>query len=347
MTIARRCWIVVATCLALVLPGCPEAWAKLPTDTLRDVFAEVNNILAGPEIEGQLTERLIAVRKLVNDVFDFREAAELALGREWQARTPAEQEEFVQLFADLFERSYVLRVASKAGLNAGVRVRFFGESVDRDAATVQTALLGRDGGEILLDYEMIKRGERWKIRDVVFEGVSLVANYRAQFHRVIQGWSYPELVARMKAKTAEVRRVSTVPAETASIDPAMRQPPRIEDNLPAALSERRSEFGQHDTVEDTRAGVEPAPLPTGTTPVTAMSYWVQVGAFRNPDAAGRLARRLNGQNLVLSHGPELLLRVRLGPFSDRAEALSKLLELRAKGYKPLIVEEREKLTGGR
>ncbi len=347
MTLARHRLIVVAACLALGLLGCPEVWAESPTDTLRDFFAEVNKILAEPEITGPLTERLIAVRKLVNDVFDFREAAELALGREWQARTPEEREEFVQLFADLFERSYVLRVASKASVKGGLRVRFLDESVDRDAATVRTALVSRDGGEILLDYQMIKRGERWMIRDVVLEGVSLVANYRAQFHSVIQGRSYPELVARMKAKTAEARRVSTVPAETASIDPALRRPPRIEDNLPIALSERRSEFGGPDAVADPRAAAEPAPSPTGTTPVTATSYWVQVGAFRNPDAAGRLASRLHERNLVLSYGPELRLRVRVGPFSDRAEALSKLFELRAKGYKPFIVEEREKLTAGR
>lgn len=341
MTIARHRLIVAAACLTVVLLGCPEVWADSPTDTLRDFFAQVNKILAAPEINGQPTERLIAVRTLVNDVFDFRAAAALALGREWQARTPAEQEEFVQLFADLLERSYVSRVASKASVNAGVRVRFLGESVDRDAGTVRTALVSRGGGEILLDYHMIKRGERWMIRDVVLEGVSLVANYRAQFHRVIQGSSYPELVAQMKAKTAEARRVSTVPAETASIEPAMRRPPRIEDNLPVALSQRRSKFGEHGTVEDTYAGAEPAPLPTGTTPVTAPSYWVQVGAFKNPDAAGRLASRLHEQNLVLSQGPELLLRVRVGPFSDQAEALSKLLELRAKGYKPFIAEERE------
>lgn len=342
MTIARHHLIVAAACLALVLLGCPEVGAESPTDTLRNFFTEVNKTLAEPETEGQPTERLIAVRKLVNDVFDFRDAAELALGREWQARTPAEQEEFVQLFADLLERSYVLRVASKASVNAGIRVRFLDEAVDRDAATVRTAVVSRDGGEILLDYHMIKRsGERWMILDVVIDGVSLAANYHAQFHRVIQGSSYPELVAEMKAKTAEARRVSTVPAETASIEPAMQRPPRIEDNLPVALSERRSDFGERDTVEDTHASAEPAQLPTGTTPVTATSYWVQVGAFRNPDAARRLASRLHEQNLVLSQGPELLLRVRVGPFSDRTEALSKLLEFRAKGYKPFIAEKHE------
>jgi len=335
---------VATACLALALLGGREVWAESPSDTLRNFFAEVNKILAQPMTESQPTERLSAVRTLVNGLFDFRDAAEVALGREWQARTPAEQEEFVRLFAGLLERSYVLQVASKASVNGGVSVRFLGESVDRDAATVRTAVVSRDGGEIRLDYHMLKRGERWLIRDVVFEGVSLVANYRAQFHRVIQGWSYPELVAKMKAKTGEARRESTTPAETAAIEPAVRRPVRSEDNLPVALSDRRSESGEHDAIDDARAGGERAPLQAATAPVTATSYWVQVGAFRNPDAAGRLARRLHEQGLVLSHGPELLLRVRVGPFPDRAEALSKLLELRAKGYKPFIAEEREQTS---
>jgi hypothetical protein len=38
------------------------------------------------------------------------------------------------------------------------------------------------------------------VRDVTIEGVSLVANYRAQFDRVIRASSYPELIERMKIR---------------------------------------------------------------------------------------------------------------------------------------------------
>jgi MlaC protein len=37
---------------------------------------------------------------------------------------------------------------------------------------------------------------------VTIEGVSLVANYRAQFDRVIRMSSYPELIQRMKIRIA-------------------------------------------------------------------------------------------------------------------------------------------------
>lgn len=347
MAQARLRSIVVAAGLAALLGGSPEVRAESPTDTLRGLFAEVNRILAEPQTDGEPTGRLIAIHKLLNRAFDFREAARLALEREWQARTPAEQEEFVRLFAGLLERAYVFGVAARTGVNAGVSVRFLGESVDGDAATVRTALAGRRGGDILLDYPMLKRDERWLIRDVVLEGVSLVANYRAQFHRVIEGWSYPELVARLKARTGEAPGVSAVPAETASIEPAGGRPPRLEDTRPPAAGEGRSDSRQRVTVEGPRAGVEPRPSPTGPTAVAATAYWIQVGAFRDPDAAGRLARRLDDERLVLSPGPELLLRVRVGPFPARAGALSKLAELRAKGYNPFIVEEPGRPPAGR
>ena len=40
------------------------------------------------------------------------------------------------------------------------------------------------------------------VRDVTIEGVSLVANYRAQFERVIRASSYPELIKRMRIRIA-------------------------------------------------------------------------------------------------------------------------------------------------
>ena len=328
---------VPAATAALVLVVCPGAWAGSSTDALHGFFTAANTVLLTPETAGQPMERLRAIRKLVNDAFDFRGAAEIALGREWHARTPAEQQEFVRLFADLVERAYVFRVAAQARLNDGVRIRYIGESVVEGVATVQTAAESKGGGEVRFDYRMIKRGERWLVRDVVIEGVSVVANYRAQFHRIIQGSSYPELVERMLAKASDAARVSTPAVEAAVSEPAMRRPPQIGDTPRAALSERSFEF-------DAR----PSAMSAARAP--ALSYWVQVGAFRNADAAGRLAARLQDENVILFHGQGrpaagdrdvLLVRVRVGPFSDRADAVSKLRGLRAKGYKPFLFEGRE------
>jgi phospholipid transport system substrate-binding protein len=56
-----------------------------------------------------------------------------------------------------------------------------------------------------MDYRLINREGRWRVYDVVVEGVSLVGNYRTQFDRVIRTSSYPELVKRLKDKESAIQ----------------------------------------------------------------------------------------------------------------------------------------------
>src|SRR6266850_1747693 len=128
-------------------------------------------------------DRRVAVRKIANEIFDFSETPKRSLGRHWLARTPAEQAEFVQLFTDLLERSYI----SKVELYGGEKMQYVGDAIENgDQAKVQTKLLTKQGGEIPIEYRMHKKADRWLVYDVVIEGVSLVANYRTQFNKIIQ-----------------------------------------------------------------------------------------------------------------------------------------------------------------
>src|SRR5262249_56940877 len=103
-----------------------------------------------------------------------------SLGRHWAARTPAEQKEFVALFADLLERSYI----SKIEVYGGEKITFSGEAVDGEQATVRTKLMTRQGTDVPIDYRMLRRGDRWLVYDVMIEGISLVSNYRTQFNKI-------------------------------------------------------------------------------------------------------------------------------------------------------------------
>ncbi len=216
-SLQRACARFLALTLSgsLVLAGvAPQpAWAGAPTDAMRDFFGAVNVVLSNPGTEDQPLERLRAIRRHVDDVFDFREAARLALGREWSAHTAVEQNEFVALFADLLERSFVWRVAGKAALGGGVKVQYVGETVDGDTATVETAVAARDGSDLRLDFRMVWRADRWVVRDVVMEGVSTMENYHAQFQRVVRDSSWRDLMAQLRAKVgAPAVQVAAEPA---------------------------------------------------------------------------------------------------------------------------------------
>lgn len=178
-----------------------DAWAGPPTEQLKTHIDQVIKILEDPALkaDGKVRERRAAVRKVANDTFDFAETAKRSLARHWQGRTDKEREEFVQLFADLLERSYI----SKIELYGGEKIQYSSERLDGDYATVSTKIVTKQGQEVPVDYRMLRRGDRWLVYDVSIEGVSLISNYRTQFNKIIQTSSYGELVKKMRTKQEE------------------------------------------------------------------------------------------------------------------------------------------------
>jgi phospholipid transport system substrate-binding protein len=186
---------LAATAMLSPLVGAP-AWAG-PTDQLREYTDQVIKILDDPALAR--VDRRAAVRKIAHEAFDVTETARRVLARHWQARTPAERDEFTQLFADLLERTYIARLDEYGG----ERIRYVGESIDGELATVRARIVTHAGVEVPVESRMVHRGERWLIYDVLIENVSLVANYRSQFDRIVRSSSYEELVRRLKQKRDE------------------------------------------------------------------------------------------------------------------------------------------------
>jgi len=198
---SRVQWWGVILGSILIFPMAPEVRAAAPTDQLKSAIDRVVKTLDDPALKGEdkTTDRRRAVRKVANDIFDWGEIARRSLARHWQPLTEQQRTEFVSLFADLLERSYI----SKIELYGGEKILYTGERIDGDLATVSTRIATKNGTEVPIDYRMLKRGDRWLVYDVNIEGVSLVSNYRTQFNKIIQTASYNELVQKMKTKQDE------------------------------------------------------------------------------------------------------------------------------------------------
>ena len=359
-------WPAAVLALALALSG--EAWAGAPTDTLSAVVTTVNRLLDDPALRDKPEDLQAAIRAVVADRFDTRLAARLVLGRDWDVRAPNEREEFVQLFKELVESAYIARIVARATVRPGLVVRYLREVIEDDRATVFATIEGRDGTEVPIEHRMIRRGDRWMVYDVSIEGVDLVQNYRAQFQRVLRRASFPELVAELKAKVTNGTPVATVaalplaepvprPAAHADASPApvVLEPaviaPVIERDIVAIPKPRTDVVIIPEPRTDVALRTAPEPkaaMPPVVQPAPA-SFWVQMGAFTN-QTAGELAARLLEESLPLAieavKAPaglrgQLLLRVRIGPFTDRAEAVAKLRDLQAHGYKPIIATDRD------
>jgi phospholipid transport system substrate-binding protein len=325
---------LIPIALAVVSLSLHEAWATTPTAELRAFFADATLILTDPETDGKHEERLAAIRAITRQVFDVRAAAKLSLGPAWRDRSEAEREEFAHLYGEFLERAFIAWIAARAQIDGGPRVSYLGESVGGGQATVRTTVLGRNGRDLPLEYRMVERGDRWAVCDVVIDGVSLAANYRAQFTRVIQSSSYPTLVQQLRDKVAP-----PPPAVVASAESPVPEAGMVPMVLERAARERPAPVlppvaaSPRDTdvtlrTDAKRGGANGAAsgpmIPGGPVPATPpgenvarptrpqtmasasltagvlrrRSYWVQVAAFKSFEAAMRLASILRGEKSV-------------------------------------------------
>jgi phospholipid transport system substrate-binding protein len=172
-----------------------------PVTLIKQTVDEVIDILKGEELKkpDKVAERRAELRRVIGERFDFEEMAKRSLALHWKKRTPEERQEFVPLFSDLLERSYVNKIESYTD----EQILYTNETIDGDYAVVRTKIITKRNVEIPIEYRLLKKNNRWGVYDVVIEGVSLVNNYRNQFNKIIRKDSYKKLVKRMKNKQEE------------------------------------------------------------------------------------------------------------------------------------------------
>jgi phospholipid transport system substrate-binding protein len=284
----------------LCVSAAQPAGAASPTATVQALFARANSILKSADPVQGIESPRQAIRDLVNEEFDFGEAARVALGSAWQSRVPEEQAAFTRLFAVLLERGFVATIGSKASVAGGVSVQYLGESIDGESASVATTLLTRGGQEIPVEYWMVRRGDRWKVKDVVVDGVSLVMNYRAQFARVLSTSPYAELVARMQSETPSEPLPAALPPapsqRSAPIAPVVQVSSAIVPRLPAErpvppiVAQTRPQPPSNAKGKERSAKPTAQPVPGSLGPLSpTATAFTPGGSEQRGDVVGRLA----------------------------------------------------------
>src|SRR5512138_2349359 len=124
----------IVLCLMFLCSPTRGVWAGEPTDKIKDTTDKIIAIVTNPALKdpSKEPERRKLIRKVVDERFDWDEMARRSLGTAWNARTPEEKKEFVTLYGELLERTYLERVESYSG----EKVLYQGESIDQDYATV-------------------------------------------------------------------------------------------------------------------------------------------------------------------------------------------------------------------
>jgi len=184
--------------LLLILSIAVPVLAAEPMEAIKKTTDKILSVVTNPALKppSKTAEKEKLIRQAVDERFDWEEMARRSLATHWAKRTPEERKEFVRLFSDLLERTYMKKVEDYSG----EKVLYEGETKDGDYATVKVKIVTKKNKDIPVEYRLKKEGNNWLIYDVSIEGVSLVNNYRTQFNSIISQSSYENMVKRLKEK---------------------------------------------------------------------------------------------------------------------------------------------------
>ena len=142
--------------------------------------------------------RYEALNPVISDSFDFAAIARVVLGRYWSELKPEQQQAFVEAFTRLSVATYASRFDSFSG--ESFRPVDATEQGDENV-TVKTELVKADGGTVRLDYVLRPgEGERWRILNVVADGISDLSLKRADYTSIMKNEGYEALITKLNER---------------------------------------------------------------------------------------------------------------------------------------------------
>jgi len=182
-------WLFIPVKNILASPA--QDQLKVTIDNLLEILRDQS--LKGDE---KKEEKKASLRRVIHERFSYAKMSQLSLARHWKKRTDEEKKAFIEMFGKLLEETYV----SKIDDYTDQEVVYVKEFVRGNKAQVYTKII-TDTVEIPIDYRMYKTKDgKWRVYDLVIEGVSLVGNYRSQFDQILQKEPYEKLVENLKEK---------------------------------------------------------------------------------------------------------------------------------------------------
>ena len=141
------------------------------------------------------------LRDIVSATFDFRTMSKSAMGYYWKQITPDQQQEFQNVFITFIENSYLAKINE---FTSG-EVKYLNAQNDgTQYSMVKTNVLMAGQTPIDLDFRLLNKDGRWQVYDVTVDAVSIIANYRNQFNRIMATKGYSTLIADLKSKEASL-----------------------------------------------------------------------------------------------------------------------------------------------
>lgn len=185
----KKIFVLLSGAMLLCLATGARADMPNPDVLIKNTASEVLDIVrADKELRAGNQKRMLElVDAKVLPHFNFERMTRLAVGKSWRTATPEQKQSLMKEFRILLVRTYTKAFTSYR--DQTVEIKPFKLDPAATEVTVKTAIVKPGGGgqqPILVDYDMEKSPDGWKVYDLTVEGVSLVTSYRGTFADQIQ-----------------------------------------------------------------------------------------------------------------------------------------------------------------
>ncbi|WP_027819298.1 MlaC/ttg2D family ABC transporter substrate-binding protein [Paraburkholderia bannensis] len=174
----------------------PDAMVKTITQQVMDQIKGDKSIQSG-----DITKITQLVNEKILPYTDFRRTTQLAMGRNWRAATPDQQQQVIEQFKMLLIRTYSGALAQVR--DQQIEYKPFRANPDDTDVVVRSTVLN-NGQPIELDYRLYKTAQGWRVYDINVLGAWLIQAYQQQFQEKIQQGGVQGLISFLTQRNQQL-----------------------------------------------------------------------------------------------------------------------------------------------
>lgn len=139
------------------------------------------------------------VEDIVLPHFDFKRMSKLVLGKHWKKASEVQRQKFEREFKALLVRTYATALFEYT--DQEIIYRPYRPKEGSSRVVVKTELVPSDGPMIPIDYALSKAADDvWRVFDVRIDEISMVANYRNSYGKLIESRGMDKLIESLRRK---------------------------------------------------------------------------------------------------------------------------------------------------
>ena len=172
--------------------------SETPDGFLKDSVEEISELVSKYKDIFETDEDFLR-SKMNSEVMpklDIELMSKIILGKKiWTTLSESQKNNFIESFKYRMTSTYMKSITAFDG----EKVIFlpYDPGPKRNLAYVKSKYL-IPGGDIAVDYRLIKKTNGWKVYDIIFDGISLMKNYRADFREHVKEKGIDSLIASLR-----------------------------------------------------------------------------------------------------------------------------------------------------